>query len=245
MRPRAAHPGAPGWSDIGSTRASTPIASTTAAGLGQRSSRPQKLGPDETHGEVAVAEANQCGGAAALKHVHHLPRVAVQAPAALVDRVGQPVGHEVGVGGDVNPVDVHVVTGVGDHAELAGNARQAAPQPGPARAAGEQDYQRGSWRPGSASIPARSAVSTHIKIYVSLLDKLNEFCYIFSVWRPQSRRRTPQSKNSSRLRECEWAASPKKRGIENVSSIPRHVQRVLGLHYRRQQQKKHGQLAIF
>ena len=48
-----------------------------------------------------------------------------QAPAALVDPVGQPVGDEVGVGRDVRAVDLDVVAGVGDHDQVVARPRRA------------------------------------------------------------------------------------------------------------------------
>ena len=64
-----------------------------------------------------------------------------QAPAALVDAVGQPVEDEVGIGGDVGAVDLDVVGGVGDDDELvADHVEHAAGELGPARPAGQDDY---------------------------------------------------------------------------------------------------------
>ena len=49
----------------------------------------------------------------------------LEAPAALVDPVGQPERDEVRVGGDVGAVDLDVVAGVGDHDEVARRPRRA------------------------------------------------------------------------------------------------------------------------
>ncbi len=76
-----------------------------------------------------------------LERLHHLPRVVAQSPAALIDRVGEPVGHQVGIGGDVHAVDLDVVRGVGNDRQLGGHVEQAAGELGAARAAGEQKRQ--------------------------------------------------------------------------------------------------------
>ena len=69
--------------------------------------------------------------------------VVAQAPAALVDAVGEPEGHEVRVGGDVAAVDLDVVARVGDHDEvLAGLVEHPAGELRAARPAGE-DYDGG------------------------------------------------------------------------------------------------------
>ena len=61
-----------------------------------------------------------------------------QAPAALVDLVGEPVGHEVRVGGDVDAVDLDVVAGVRDHDEVVADlVEHPARELRPAGAAGE------------------------------------------------------------------------------------------------------------
>ena len=64
-----------------------------------------------------------------------------QAPAALVDQVGEPEGHEVGVGRDVRAVDLDVVAGVGDHDEALGadDVEHPARELRAAGAAGEHD----------------------------------------------------------------------------------------------------------
>ncbi len=62
-----------------------------------------------------------------------------QPPAALVDPVGQPERHQVGIGRDVGAVDLDVVAGVGDHHQLVGadHVEHAAGELGAAGAAGE------------------------------------------------------------------------------------------------------------
>ena len=66
-------------------------------------------------GEVAVAEVEpHVARRARAGPSMTVERVAAQAPAALVDAVGQPERDEVRVGGDVRAVDLDVVAGVGD-----------------------------------------------------------------------------------------------------------------------------------
>ncbi len=93
------------------------------------------------HREIAVAEVEPHVLAQLAQPLHHLEGVAPQAPAALVDAVGQPVEDEVGIGGDVGAVDLDVVGGVGHDDELvADHVEHAAGELGPARPAGQDDY---------------------------------------------------------------------------------------------------------
>ena len=63
-----------------------------------------------------------------------------QAPAALVDRVGEPERDQIGVGADVGAVDLDVVAGVGDDDEFGAElVQQAASQLRASGAPGEQD----------------------------------------------------------------------------------------------------------
>ena len=91
--------------------------------------------------EVAVAEVEPHLRAELAQRVHHREGVAAQAPAALVDQVGEPEGDEVGVGGDVRAVDLDVVAGVRDHGEPRGldDVEHAPRELGAAGAAGEDD----------------------------------------------------------------------------------------------------------
>ena len=90
--------------------------------------------------EVAVAEVEPHVLAELAQPVHHVEGVAAQAPAALVDAVGEPERHEVRVGGDVAAVDLDVVARVGDHDEvLADLVEHPARELGAAGAA-RQDY---------------------------------------------------------------------------------------------------------
>ena len=79
-------------------------------------------------GEVAVAEVEPHVGAERAQRLHDAKVSPLDAPAALVDEVGQPEGHEVGVGGDVRAVDLDVVAGVGDHDQLVGPTTSSMPR---------------------------------------------------------------------------------------------------------------------
>jgi hypothetical protein len=62
---------------------------------------------------------------------------------------------------------------------------------------------------------------------------------------PRAEEKTPQSQNCPALRD-ELGRVPKKEEIERVFLLTRVMYKaVLGLHYKRQEQKKTGQLAIF
>ena len=108
--------------------------------LGQPGALGQALRAAQAQGEVAVAEVEPDVLAELAQSVHHLEGVAGQAPAALVDPVGEPERDEVGVGGDVAVVDLHVVAGVGDNRQLVRLVEQAARQLGAARPARQQNY---------------------------------------------------------------------------------------------------------
>ena len=126
----------------GSTRAGTPSA---AAQLRERVGQPRALAEPpralEADREVAVAEVEPDVLAERAQGVHHHEGVVAQAPAALVDAVGQPVEDEVGVGRDVAAVDLDVVAGVGDHDELVADlVEQAAGELGATRTARQQNH---------------------------------------------------------------------------------------------------------
>ena len=76
---------------------------------------PRALDPDR---QVAVAELKPDVDAERAQAVHDRERVVAQAPAALVDDVGEPEHDEVGVRADVGAVDLDVVGRVGDHRQL-------------------------------------------------------------------------------------------------------------------------------
>ena len=80
----------------------------------------------------------------ARRRVHDREGVVAQAPAALVDQIGEPEGDEVGVGGDVGAVDLDVIAGVGDHGQARGvdDVGHAPRELGAAGAAGENDDDR-------------------------------------------------------------------------------------------------------
>ena len=108
--------------------------------LGQPGALGEPAGAAHAQREVAVAEVEPDVVAELAQAVHDVEGVAGQAPAALVDAVGEPEGDEVGVGGDVGAVDLDVVGGVGDDDELVGLVEQAARELGSAGPAREQDY---------------------------------------------------------------------------------------------------------
>ncbi len=155
-----------GSSDIGSTRASTPTACETSAWPSRLApALAHPLGAQQAHRQVAVAQPEPGGPAGGLERRHHLPAVAGDAPAALVDQVGQPPGHEIRVGRDVHAVDLHVVAGVGDHRQLARahHVEHPAGELGAARAAGEDDYHVTSGSPVSFT-PACALCRTFTEI---------------------------------------------------------------------------------
>ena len=106
-------------------------------GLGERRALGEAPRALQADGEIPVAEIEPDLLAEVAQAVHHVKGVAVQAPAPGVDAIGQPVGAEVGIGGDVGPVDLDVVAGVGDDHEVStGLVAQAAGQLGAAGAPG-------------------------------------------------------------------------------------------------------------
>jgi hypothetical protein len=109
--------------------------------LGQPGALGQPPGAVQADRQVPVAQVEPDVVAERPQLVHRRERVAGQAPAALVDRVGQPERHEVGVGGDVGAVDLDVVSGVGDdHQLVAELVEQPAGQLGAAGSPRQQDY---------------------------------------------------------------------------------------------------------
>ena len=89
---------------------------------GARGEPPRALDADR---EVAVAEVEPDVGAELAQAVHDVEAVVAQAPAALVDAVGEPERAEVWVGRDVRAVDLDVVGGVGDHDQVDRRRRRA------------------------------------------------------------------------------------------------------------------------
>jgi hypothetical protein len=88
---------------------------------GQRGALAQALGPSQPDRQVAVAEVEPHLDAELAQLVHRVEGVVAQAPAAVVDAVGQPERAEVGIGRDVRAVDLDVVGGVGDDDEILAN----------------------------------------------------------------------------------------------------------------------------
>ena len=126
----------------GSTRAGTPSASRQ---LRERLGQPRALAEPpralEADREVAVAEVEPDVLAERAQGVHHHEGVVAQAPAAIVDAVGQPVEDEVGVGRDVAAVHLDVIAGVGDHDEIVADLfEQSARQLGASRTARQQNH---------------------------------------------------------------------------------------------------------
>ena len=86
-------------------------------GVGRRASGGKHPRALDAPGEIAVPEVEPHVRPERPQRVHHREAVLAQPPAALVDRVGQPEGHEIGVGRDVRAVDLDVIAAVGDHAQ--------------------------------------------------------------------------------------------------------------------------------
>ena len=92
-------------------RAGTPSARAQLGAAPRSAARPRPAAARalQAHGEVAVAEVEPDVVAELAQPVHDVERVVAQAPAALVDAVGEPERDEVGVGRDVGAVDLDVV----------------------------------------------------------------------------------------------------------------------------------------
>ena len=111
--------------------------------LGQSRALREELGATHADRQIAIAEVEPHLDAELAQPVHDRERVAAQAPAALVDAVGEPERDEVGVGRDVGAVDLEVVTGVGDDHEVVADAvEHAAGELRAAGPAGEHDDRR-------------------------------------------------------------------------------------------------------
>ena len=107
--------------------------------------------PLQADREITVTEVEPDVDAELPQLIHRVEAVGCQAPAALVDPVGQPERDEVRVGGDVGAVDLDVVAGVGDHDEpLTDDVEHPAGELGAAGAAGQDhDGMVGAHRPSS------------------------------------------------------------------------------------------------
>ena len=135
-----------GASLIGSTRAWTPRPrDDLRLGFGQAAAVGEELAPVQAGGEVAVGEPEPARRAEPLQPLEDGELVVADAPAALlVDFAAQPVGDQVGVGGDVDAERLDVVAGVGDHREVGADlVLDAGGELGAAGAAGEQGYAHG------------------------------------------------------------------------------------------------------
>jgi hypothetical protein len=85
---------------------------------------------------------------------------------------------------------------------------------------------------------------THPEIKVSKLDKLGEFWYICNMSSEQ-KKRLLKAKVAVALQH-ELGRVPKEEEIEQVTMLARVMYKaVLGLHYKRKEQKRSGQLPIF
>ncbi len=85
------------------------------------------------------------------------------------------------------------------------------------------------------------------KIKVPKLDKPNEFWYIcyMSSMTAEQKKKLLKAKVAVALQN-ELGRVPKEEEIEQVTLLARVMYKaVLGLHYKREEQKKSGQLAIF
>ena len=85
---------------------------------------------------------------------------------------------------------------------------------------------------------------THSKIKIPKLDKLCEFWYI-STMSSKQKERLWKAKIAVALQN-EYGRVPTKKEIEDIYHLTRVMYKaVLGLHFKRKEQKKSGQLAIF
>ena len=112
-----------------------------ARDAGQPVALVQQRRSQQAGGEILVAELEPVGRADPDQLLEGVVRVVADSVAALlVDHVGEPVGDQVGVGGDVQAECGDVVAGVGDHRQLVRLERVGEParQLGAAGAAGQQ-----------------------------------------------------------------------------------------------------------
>ena len=110
-----------------------------AVRLRQARSIAQELSAQQAHREVAIPEAKPGGRPGGFERVHHLPAVAPQPVAALVDQVSQPVGHQIGIGRHVHAVHLDVVGRVGHHHQVVTHVQEPAGELRAAGAAGQRD----------------------------------------------------------------------------------------------------------
>ena len=126
--------------------------------LGQPLPVVEPAGAFDADREVMVAEVEPDLDSELAQSVHHCERVVGKSPTSLVDPVGEPERHQIGVRRDIGAVDLDVVARVRDHHQIfADDIEHAARQLGSAGAAGEDDdaHQRSPARPVTW-IPARA-----------------------------------------------------------------------------------------
>jgi hypothetical protein len=86
---------------------------------------------------------------------------------------------------------------------------------------------------------------THSTIKVPKFDKLLEFWYTVAMASVEQKRKLLKAKIAVALQD-ELGRVPKNEEVERVFLLTRVMYKaVLGLHFKRQEQKKSGQLAIF
>ena len=86
---------------------------------------------------------------------------------------------------------------------------------------------------------------THSNIKVSKLDKLYEFWYALGMASAEQKRKLLKAKIAVALQD-ELGRVPRNEEIERVFLLTMVMYKaVLGLHFKRQEQKKNRQLAIF
>ena len=108
--------------------------------MGQAGAGREPAGAVQADRQIAVAEVEPDVLAERAQLIHGRERVAVDAPAALVDGVGEPERDQVGVRADVRAVDLDVIAGVGDDHQFGPElVQQAAGQLRASGAAGKQD----------------------------------------------------------------------------------------------------------
>jgi hypothetical protein len=91
----------------------------------------------------------------------------------------------------------------------------------------------------------RGCSKNHSKIKVPKLDKVYEFWYYICSMSNEQKKRLLKAKVAVALQN-ELGRVPKEEEIEQVTLLARVMYKaVLGLHYKRKEQKKSGQLAIF
>jgi hypothetical protein len=98
--------------------------------------------------------------------------------------------------------------------------------------------------PKSQSLRIAECSKSRAKIKIPKLGKVNEFWYISNMSSEQ-KKKLLKAKVAVALQN-ELGRVPKEEEIEQVTLLARVMYKaVLGLHYKRKEQKKSGQLAIF